>query len=41
MIELVRRLPKSNVAREPGSSSRALVSSEITGVMPDPAAIAT
>ena len=41
MIELVRRLPKSSVAREPGSSSRALVSSESTGVMPEPAAIAT
>ena len=41
MIELVRRLPKSSVARDPGSSSSAVVSSEMTGVMPEPAAIAT
>ena len=41
MTELVRRLPKSSVTRERGSSSRALVSRDSTGVMPEPAAMAT
>ena len=41
MIDVVHRLPKMSVTRDLGSSARAVDSSDITGVMPDPAAMAT